>query len=69
MTSRFLNPTGLPRSSQGDVDYLGVYCHDLGECYLVPIGDVPTNREAALRVDSPRNRQAVGVRLAATYRI
>lgn len=57
---------GPPMDYREDVDVFGVYCHDRGEVYLVPVGDVPP-RGAHLRVNPARNGQLSGVRWAAPY--
>lgn len=49
-----------------DVDFFGVYCHDRGEVYLVPVMDVPL-RGAHLRLEPARNGQQSGVRWASQY--
>ena len=63
------SPKIVRRHYQGQVDDFAVYCHDLGTVYLIPIEDLPTLREARLRVDPPRNNQHANVRLAAAYEI
>ncbi len=60
---------GRPRAHyQGVVDLFGVYCHENGECYLVPVAEVGTSM-GSLRIEPARNNQSKGVRLAADYRI
>ena len=51
---------------RGQADYFGVYCHAVGECYLVPVDEVGIN-EAMLRLKAPRNGQSKRVRMAADY--
>ena len=63
------NPASRARSYAGEVDDFAVYCPQLGTVYLIPIEDVPTARQALLRVDPTRNHQKQGVRLAASYEI
>lgn len=53
---------------RGDADCFGVYCHDRGEVYIVPVADVPPSA-AHLRLDPPRNGQQARVRWASQYRI
>lgn len=57
---------GPARDYRDDADVFGVYCHDRGEIYLVPVGDVPSFA-AALRLDPPKNGQRSGVRWAEPY--
>lgn len=54
------------RDYRGEVDLFGVYCHERGEVYLVPVHEVPTRR-GSLRIAPTRNGQTTGVRLAADY--
>jgi hypothetical protein len=53
---------------RGQVNLFGVYCPELKRCYLVPVGDVPTN-ECCLRVHPPKNGQKTRLRWAADYEI
>jgi hypothetical protein len=48
---------------------IGVHCPATGGVYLIPIGDVPRTRVAALRVEPARNCQRKSIRLAADYEI
>lgn len=57
---------GLARDYRGVVDVFGVYCHDRGEVYMVPVEDVPP-RGAYLRLDPPKNGQQARIRLASPY--
>jgi hypothetical protein len=57
---------GSIRNYRDDIDFFGVYCHDSGEVYLVPVDDVPS-RVASLRLSPARNGQQVGVRWASQY--
>lgn len=59
---------GPAKDYREDVDIFGVYCHDRGEIYLVPVGDVPS-RGAHLRLSPARNGQQAGVRWASRYRL
>jgi hypothetical protein len=54
---------------QGEADYFGVYSPDMGEIYLVPVGDVPMCSKAVLRLHPTKNNQAKGVRWAKDYEI
>lgn len=51
---------------RGDADVFGVYCHDRGSVYLVPVEDVPRSA-GMLRLSPPRNGQKQGVRWASQY--
>lgn len=51
---------------RGRADLFGVYCEELGNVYLVPVGEVGV-REGRLRVDPAKNNQAT--RLASTFEI
>jgi hypothetical protein len=62
-------PSARFRSYAGEVDYFGVYCRDTGAVYLVPIGDVPNRRSAALRVEPSRNQQQERIRPAEQYEV
>lgn len=46
----------------------GVYCPEVGKCYLVPVEDV-TRTTCSLRVDPPKNGQKKGIRWAANYEV
>ena len=63
------HPKVKKRDYAGEIDDFGVYCHELGTVYLIPIEDVPTKNLALLRIDPPRNNQHKYVRLAAAYEI
>ncbi len=52
----------------GKIDFFGVFCPYNGECYLIPIEDVPGSL-GWFRIDSPRNSQAKGIKFAAPYLI
>jgi len=52
----------------GQAEFFGVYCQGNGKTYLVPVGDVG-NREASLRLSSPKNNQRQKVRWAEDYEI
>ena len=57
------------RDYLGEVDRFAVYCPDTGSVYLVPIEDLPTKVEGALRIEPARNGQRRGVRLGESYEI
>jgi PD-(D/E)XK endonuclease len=52
-----------------EIEYFGVYCPETGGVYLVPIRDVPLVRQAALRVETPRNGQQRLIRAATRYEV
>jgi hypothetical protein len=57
------------RDYRGEVDSFAVYCPDTGSVYLVPIQDLQTTVEGALRVERARNGQRRGIRLGSLYEI
>ena len=63
------NPKAVRRTYEGEIDEFAVFCPDLGTVYMVPIADVPVIKQAALRVDQPRNRQSKRIRFASQYEI
>jgi hypothetical protein len=63
------HPGAPSRHYLGEIDYFGVHCPETGGVYLIPIDDVPTVREAALRVAPSRNRQLKRTRRASDYEI
>ena len=63
------HPSKPSRDYLDDVDFFAVYCPETGGVYLVPIADVEPVREAALRIDAPRNGQRRRIRMAAAYEI
>lgn len=54
------------RYTADEIDFFGVYCRDLRQCYLVPLLDV--GQEGRLRTTVARNGQQ-GLRMATTYEI
>jgi PD-(D/E)XK endonuclease len=64
-----LSKRHLSRDYLQDVDYFAVHCPETGGVYLIPITQLQTRTQAALRVDSPRNQQRRRIRLAADYEI
>jgi hypothetical protein len=63
------NPRFASRDYHGEIDYFGVYCPETAGVYLIPIGDVPVRRRAALRVEPARNSQQKFIRHARPYEI
>ena len=55
-----------PKDYKKDVDVFGVYCPHNDSVYIVPVADVGT-REAALRLDKPKNAQVKKIRWAKDY--
>jgi hypothetical protein len=62
------NPTQVRRSYAGEIDAFGVYCHDTGGVYVVPV-DVCGNVHVSLRVQPPANNQAIGIKWAADFEL
>lgn len=58
---------GAIRDYLQDVDFFAVYCHEICQTCLVPVGDVPSKSRATLRLDPPRNGQRARVRWASDY--
>jgi hypothetical protein len=56
----------VAKDYRGQIDFFGVYCHERGEVYLVPV-DVVGPRVGSLRVELPRNGQANGIRWAKDF--
>lgn len=60
----------IPRRAYFDeIDFFGVHCSEIGGVYLIPIQELSTKVEGALRVESARNGQRRGIRYAALYEI
>jgi hypothetical protein len=57
------------RDYRGQIDYFGVHCAETGGVYLVPLSEIDTRVQGALRVTPARNHQRRGVREAARYEI
>ena len=62
------NTKNIPRDYRGQIDYFGVYCHDLLATFLVPVDAVPL-RAGTLRLTPTRNNQGLGIRWAEDYRL
>ena len=62
------NTKNVPKGYQGQIEYFGVYCHELAAAFLVPFAVVPT-RSARLRVGAPRSQQQRGIRWAEQFRL
>ena len=58
----------VPRDYIGEVDFFGVYCHELASAFLVPIAAVPL-RAGRLRIGAPRNSQQRNIRWAEQFRL
>jgi hypothetical protein len=63
------NPKITRRDYLGQIDAFAVFCPDTSAVYLIPIEAVPLRKEAALRVDPPRNNQRRKIRFASEYEI
>jgi len=62
-------PRAPRRDYLGEIDCFAVYCPETGSAYLVPIEDLPTKVEGALRIEPARNGQHRGIRLGESYKI
>ena len=58
---------GTIRDYLSDIDLFAVYCHEIGQAYLVPVRDVPSKSRATLRLDPPKNGQSQKIRWADQY--
>ena len=54
------------KSYLGEVEFIGVYCPQNDECYMIPIGDCPT-REMSLRLEPSKNNQTKNTKNASDY--
>jgi hypothetical protein len=63
------NPRVTRRDYVGEIDYFAVYCRDTAGVYLIPIAEVPSRTQGALRVDPARNGQRRRIRFAADYQV
>jgi len=55
------------RRYEGEVDYFGVYCPQVGRCYLMDAAEVRFH--GSLRIDPPLNGQSKTIRWARPYEI
>lgn len=62
------NTKNVPADYREDVDFFGVYCHELQAVFVVPVGAVPL-RAGYLRVAAPRNNQQRNIRWAEQFRL
>lgn len=62
-------PRSFRRDYLGEIDFFGVHCPETGRVYLIPIDELSTKVEGALRVEMPRNGQRRRVRFAAPYEV
>jgi hypothetical protein len=58
--------TGKSRAYTDEIDLFGIYCLEIDQVYLVPVGDVG-GVEGRLRIDPTLNNQSRGVRWAKNY--
>jgi hypothetical protein len=63
------HPKVVHRDYRLDVDFFAVYCPQVDSAYLVPISDLPMQRQASLRIEPPKNNQQRFVRYARQYEI
>lgn len=59
---------GAPRPYRGQIEYIGVFCPQTGEVYLVPESDI-VDSYMHLRVDPTVNRQDRNIRWASRYKL
>jgi hypothetical protein len=66
-----LTPRGYIRTTYdaSEVDAFALYCADLDECYLIPLGDVEGQSKVQLRLTPAANGQELAIRYAETYRL
>ena len=57
---------GGTASYRGQIEYFGVYCADVEQCYLIPVNDVG-EAMGYLRVEPTKNNQSAGIRFADDY--
>ena len=62
------NTKNIPKDYRGQIDYFGVYCHDLQAAFLVPVSEVPL-RAGRLRIGATRNAQQRNIRWAEQFRL
>jgi hypothetical protein len=60
---------GNRQSYRGQIESFAVYCPDNGKVYLIPIEDVSASVEGSLRIESSKNGQQRGIRLATKYEV
>jgi prevent-host-death family protein len=67
----YLSPKGYVRSTYAadEVDAIAIYCGELDECYLLPIGLVAGQYVVHLRLAPARNGQRAGLHFADEYRL
>ena len=63
------NPKISKLDYEGEVDEFAIFCPELGTVYVLPLDELDAKRRGSLRVESAKNNQAKGVRLAAAYEI
>jgi hypothetical protein len=61
-------PIAPQRDYHGEIDVFGVYCHETGQVYMVPIEEVG-RQTASLRIDPPKNGQRRRIRIASDYEL
>ena len=52
-----------------EIDAIAGYCHELKQCYLLPISLVAGRRSIYLRLEPAKNNQALGVNWAVQYEL
>jgi prevent-host-death family protein len=71
LTSNWCTPSGYERRyySEDEIDLVAVYCHDLDQCYLLPITLVAGRRTIQLRVTPPKNGQRACLNRAVDFEL
>jgi hypothetical protein len=66
-----LTPRGYVRTTYApdEIDAIAIYCHELDECYLVPVEDVRGQTYVHLRLAPAANNQEAAIRYAAQYQL
>src|SRR2546430_1576360 len=62
----YSNTKNAPRDYRGEIDEFAVYCHELGQVFIVPVEDA-ARRGCYLRLEPSRNGQSKGVHWARDY--
>ena len=55
--STYAHRGGKRKGYVGQIDYFGIYCHELDKIYFVPIEEAPATT-MRIRVDSPKKRNS-----------
>jgi prevent-host-death family protein len=71
LTSAWCTPAGYERRyyQENEIDLVGVYCHPLNRCYLLPSKLVAGRRCLDLRLTPPKNGQRACLNLAVDFEL